>query len=177
MQLAIFPKESSYEKRDFLWRLSSAQVELEHSNFTHLPEYNREISVLQGNLKLKVDREDSFELAPLTIYAFDGVAAVESWGKCTDFNLMMKKGECSGFIQSFVIPENGKIAWGIPMISYDICGRNDIALYCVHGDVRADGVNISSGQLLLGCGCQREMLEITSMEGCTVMACTIHVKV
>ena len=51
-QLAIAPEEAVYAERDFLWRLSSAQVELEHSDFTPLPDYNRLISVLNWSLKL-----------------------------------------------------------------------------------------------------------------------------
>ena len=33
-QLAISPKEAVYADREFLWRLSSATVELEESDFT-----------------------------------------------------------------------------------------------------------------------------------------------
>ena len=47
-QLAIAPEGAVYADRDFLWRLSSAKVELEHSDFTPLPDYNRLISVLHG---------------------------------------------------------------------------------------------------------------------------------
>ena len=35
-QLAIGPAGAQYPNRDFLWRISSAQVELEHSVFTNL---------------------------------------------------------------------------------------------------------------------------------------------
>ena len=35
-QLAIGPQGTHYADRDFLWRISSAQVELDHSVFTHL---------------------------------------------------------------------------------------------------------------------------------------------
>ena len=41
-QLAIAPEGAVYADRKFLWRLSSAQVELEHSDFTPLPDYDRE---------------------------------------------------------------------------------------------------------------------------------------
>ena len=53
-QLAIAPEGAVYADRKFLWRLSSAQVELEHSDFTPLPDYDRLISVLKGELELKI---------------------------------------------------------------------------------------------------------------------------
>lgn len=43
-----------YADRDFLWRLSSAKVELDHSDFTPLPDYERLISVLHGDLDMKI---------------------------------------------------------------------------------------------------------------------------
>ena len=47
-QLAIAPKGAVYADRDFLWRLSSATVELDESDFTPLPAYDRVISTLRG---------------------------------------------------------------------------------------------------------------------------------
>ena len=40
-QLAIAPEGAVYAERSFLWRVSSATVELETSDFTPLPDYNR----------------------------------------------------------------------------------------------------------------------------------------
>ena len=49
-QLAISPEGAVYADRDFLWRLSSATVELERSDFTPLPDYNRFLAVLDGKI-------------------------------------------------------------------------------------------------------------------------------
>ena len=51
-QLAIAPKGAVYADRDFLWRLSSATVELDESDFTPLPAYDRVISTLRGDMVL-----------------------------------------------------------------------------------------------------------------------------
>jgi len=40
-QIAIAPAASQYADRDFLWRISSATVELETSDFTPLPDFER----------------------------------------------------------------------------------------------------------------------------------------
>ena len=41
-----------YADRDFIYRVSSATVDLEVSDFTALPDYNRLISVLDGDLDM-----------------------------------------------------------------------------------------------------------------------------
>ena len=97
-QLAIAPEGAVYADRDFLWRLSSATVELDHSDFTPLPDYDRFLSVLEGEIQLKIDAREPFPLVPGELVAFDGGAPVESWGKCVDFNLMVRKGKGQGAV-------------------------------------------------------------------------------
>ena len=87
-QLAIAPEGAVYADRKFLWRLSSAQVELEHSDFTPLPDYDRLISVLKGELELKIGQGERGALEACTVRGFDGGVPVESWGRCVDFNLV-----------------------------------------------------------------------------------------
>ena len=53
-QLAIGPQGTHYADRDFLWRISSAQVALDHSVFTHLPDYHRFLTDLEGELELQI---------------------------------------------------------------------------------------------------------------------------
>ena len=98
-QLAIAPEGAVYADRDFLWRFSSAGVELEHSDFTPLPDYNRLISVLRGDLDMKIGEGARFALDRMEVKSFDGGVPVESWGKCTDFNLMLRKGEARGLLR------------------------------------------------------------------------------
>ena len=95
-QLAIAPEGAVYADRDFLWRLSSATVELEESDFTPLPDYKRLISTLKGEIELVHDGGAPLRLTPYQIHAFDGGAATCSRGVCTDFNLMLRKGACEG---------------------------------------------------------------------------------
>ena len=39
-EIRIMPEGSRYADREFLWRLSSATVEVEESTFTALPDYD-----------------------------------------------------------------------------------------------------------------------------------------
>ena len=59
-QLAIAPEGAVYGDRDFLWRISSATVELDHSDFTPLPDYHRFLAVLEGEIKLKINGDQPF---------------------------------------------------------------------------------------------------------------------
>lgn len=99
-QLAIFPEKALYADRDFLWRLSSAAVQLEESDFTALPDYDRLISTLRGDMTLTHDGGKPVILKPYQIHSFDGGVKTHSVGKCTDFNLMLRKGKCTGTIEA-----------------------------------------------------------------------------
>ena len=95
-QIALFPPESSYAGRDFLWRVSSAVVEDGESAFTPLPDYDRHLMLLEGSLLLRHDGGEPLPLDPYQPHAFDGGAETVSVGRCRDFNLMLRKGKCRG---------------------------------------------------------------------------------
>ena len=95
-QAAIMPPDAVYGDRDFLWRVSSASVETETSDFTALPDYWRWITPLSGSMTLFHDGGDGVRLAPYEVHRFDGGAATRSQGRCTDFNLMLRKGQAHG---------------------------------------------------------------------------------
>lgn len=42
-QLAIYPKDAEYKKRNFLFRISTATVETKESEFTKLPGVSRKL--------------------------------------------------------------------------------------------------------------------------------------
>lgn len=91
-QIFIYPPQAEYAKRDFLLRISSATVDLEKSNFTVLPNIQRFISPLTGDLKISHNETYFTKLKPYEIYAFDGGAKTISEGKVRDFNVMVQEG-------------------------------------------------------------------------------------
>ena len=99
-QLAIFPPEAKYSDRDFLWRVSSATVELEESDFTALPDYDRLIATLRGEIVLTHNGGAPLTLRPFEVHAFSGADATHSVGRCTDFNLMLRRGRASGTMEA-----------------------------------------------------------------------------
>lgn len=142
-QLAIAPEGAVYANRNFLWRLSSATVETDHSDFTPLPDYDRFLSVLEGEIQLKIDAHETFPLAPGEVVAFDGGAPVESRGRCVDFNLMVRKGACRGTVNT--LHQDGPF-------EEDWQAEGDtLAVYCAQGTVRLpeEGLEAKAGQMLL----------------------------
>ncbi|OPL08589.1 MAG: hypothetical protein AVO33_10210 [delta proteobacterium ML8_F1] len=91
-ELFIYPEWSAYPDRDFLLRISTATVALETTTFTRLEGFRRWITPLEGELVLQGDGGTDRDLKPYEIHAFDGGESIESHGKVTDFNLMVKKG-------------------------------------------------------------------------------------
>lgn len=87
-QLFIYPEKSSYEKRNFEFRISSATVDVESSTFTKLPKINRHIMVLQGTMELHHSNHHTKQLNKFDTDSFSGDWDTTSIGKVIDFNLM-----------------------------------------------------------------------------------------
>lgn len=128
-ELAIFPRASKYLDRDFIWRLSSATVELEESDFSKLPDYNRVIMVLEGSVVLTYDGKKTVRLKELEQDSFDGASRTKSFGKITDFNLMVRKG--GDGIVDIIRPEGEAAEFGDTLNSERNCTTH--ALYCKEG--------------------------------------------
>lgn len=132
-ELLIFPPAAEYAKRNFKWRLSSAKVEDEESVFTHLPGISRIIMILKGKLLLQHEAHYSVELNPFEQDCFSGDWTTKSFGRVTDFNLMMAE-DCSGNVEAIKI-EKAKaleLALGNANVNGDFTDIAEV-LYCVEG--------------------------------------------
>lgn len=107
-QIAIAPSGAVYGERSFLWRVSSATVDLDASVFTPLPDYHRWITTLEGSITLTHDGNAPVRLDPYDIHQFDGGSRTCSQGRCTDFNLMLRKGSCRGSLRAVRFPAAGR---------------------------------------------------------------------
>ncbi|MBK5246869.1 MAG: HutD family protein, partial [Peptostreptococcaceae bacterium] len=90
-QISIYPESSSYEKRDFIWRISSATVDAEESVFTQLPDFDRILMVLEGEVILSHEAERVSRLSQYQQDRFEGASHTKSFGKIKDFNVMYRK--------------------------------------------------------------------------------------
>lgn len=125
-QLAIAPAGAVYAERDFLWRLSSATVEDAESTFTALPDYERLISTLAGEIELSHNGGERFALRPYEVHRFDGADDTRSWGRCRDFNLMLRKGACEGTLHGIDLPAAARKT---------VSAAGTLVVYCGEGTV------------------------------------------
>lgn len=102
-EILIWPPDASYEKRRFLFRISSAAVEAEESDFTRLPGVWRILMVLEGEVRLQCGNGEPVLLHAFESHEFSGGVDTKSFGICRDFNLMMKEG-CSGRLKVMDFP-------------------------------------------------------------------------
>ncbi|MCZ8511762.1 HutD family protein [Paenibacillus filicis] len=151
-QLAIYPESADYSKRNFCWRISSAEIRTVESLFTRLPDYWRLIMVLDGELLLEYEGFHRVRLKPYERESFSGGWVTRSVGKATDFNLMLGAG-CRGELEALHLTK-GSVQ--------EIAGRTGLngilqgteAFYCTRGliDVRIndrESLCLEEGDLLL----------------------------
>ena len=138
-QSAIYPENAEYDKRNFLWRISSAKVEVEESTFTSLPGIKRIIMVLDGKLHLHHEGHHNIDLDVFQQDTFSGDWNTKSYGKVTDFNLMMNE-DSDGALEAIGIKGND---------SKEILSNKSVeAYYCVKGEVQ---VTINGTELIKLC--------------------------
>lgn len=205
-QLAIMPEKAVYADRDFLWRISSATVELEESEFTALPDYNRLILPLQGDITLcHEDETQKLVLAPFDVYAFDGAARTHSWGQCVDFNLMLRKGEAEGNVQILNLSAESQAALSCAAPAAGEMKQTFFGFYCAEGscqvaagcaacgeadetaaseraedetekETRRDGVKLQVGEFVLLSEIGPERIPVETEEGAVLVVVSVRNK-
>ena len=161
-QLAIFPGNARYADRDFLWRISSATVDLEVSDFTPLPDYDRHIATLEGEITLTHNGGAPLTLVPGQVHSFSGGDETHCLGRCRDFNLMLRKGRAAGIMEALTVTAACRI--GRPERPEGLAGNCSEAeskdpfpaaclLYCVSGFVHVaageENCTLAAGDSLL----------------------------
>ena len=140
-QLYIYPENADYAKRDFLFRISMAEAEVEDSDYTYLEGVDRYLVSLDGNCTLTHGDEKSFQLSPFGAVAhFSGEVPTHAHGAIRDFNLMLKGGTKG----EMLIVDKGM---------YQISKHSLIAVYSEKkAKLETEGgrrYNLDSGELLL----------------------------
>ncbi|WP_261301459.1 HutD/Ves family protein [Paenibacillus andongensis] len=142
-QLAIYPEHAEYNKRNFLWRISTARIQDEQSLFTCLPEFWRKLMIIEGEVILEYEGSHQVGLKPYEQESFSGGWVTRSMGKVTDFNLITAAG-CRGELEALFMKDG---------TSHEIeCHKDDVefslvteAFYCTEGRVN---VSINEDQSL-----------------------------
>jgi len=159
-ELYIYPTDSLYNQRNFKWRLSSAKVEVECSTFTSLPGIARHIMVLEGELLLDHKGHHNATLKALEQDSFSGDWTTTSFGKVTDFNLMMSPGY-TGELEaiSFISGEFKEILLHNNVNDVEVFSQITEAFYVMEGFIQIDtelmgkvGLNIGDLALVIRTG-------------------------
>lgn len=151
-QLAIYPKDSEYKMRNFLWRLSSARVDIEESTFTNLPGIWRHIMIIEGEMKLLHEGQHDILLKPYEQDSFSGDWVTKSFGCARDFNLMLGKG-CKGRLEALIIDKAVNINIGRDISDTDFSNLSN-AFYCAAGEAtikidNKDAYTLHEGDLMM----------------------------
>ena len=107
-QLYIYPENTSYAERNFDFRISTAKVESETSQFTSLPNVHRKLLILDGSITINHENQYSKKLDKFDIDTFEGNWKTSAIGTCTDFNLMSTKNN-NGSITAYQIEKNKEL--------------------------------------------------------------------
>ena len=91
-ELFLHPAGSSYAARDFLIRISSADVEEETSAFTSLPGFHRILMPLTAAIKLVHEGHRQTLIRPYQTGEFEGGWNTACYGKCSDIGIMLAEG-------------------------------------------------------------------------------------
>lgn len=110
-ELFIYPQNSAYNSMNFDFRISTATIEIERSEFTSLPGVKRTLMVLEGTLELNHEGHHSTILEKYEKDSFLGDWKTTSGGRAVDFNLMILNPELNGFIRHIQIGKKKEITF------------------------------------------------------------------
>lgn len=90
-ELTTYPPSSSFDKRDFLWRLGVAKIDIPKSNFSCLPGVSRHLMVTDGKMDIEHVNKYKKTLSQLEVDSFIGDFETKTHGICSVFNLMTRE--------------------------------------------------------------------------------------
>ena len=141
-QIYIHPSDSTLQDRDFDFRISSAIVEVENSEFTSFNGYDRSLMVLNGELEIFHEDHYSKKLKQYEVDNFSGDWKTSSKGKITDFNLIFKRG-LKGELNYLTLNED-------QIISKDFSNLpNRVGYFVISGELKV-GINNSEYKIQIG---------------------------
>lgn len=152
-ELLIYPRDSIYNERNFSWRLSSAKVEADESVFTILPGISRIIMIIEGKLILQHEGRHKCLLKKFDQYSFSGEWNTKSYGKVTDFNLMMAGG-CEGKLETISLRNEDAQKVLLDTLENERYSKITDTFYCANGEVEIstgndENLNLNEGDLLV----------------------------
>jgi environmental stress-induced protein Ves len=153
-QLYIYPANASLQEMNFDLRISSAAIEVESSNFTKFPGYQRVIFPLEGILMLQHDQNKAYQLQPFELATFNGESDTTGQGKVIDFNIIFKP---SISPQVTIIKLNNQEEYQFELMKG--------LVYCVNGRVEIAGEIVREKNAYFG----TDIHQIVKTEQCSLL--------
>lgn len=85
----IYPENTLYANRDFLFRISVATISKVPSTFTKFNNYQRFLVMLDNDLNININGKE-LSSTPNDVFKFDSSRDIISYTKGNDFNLMVQ---------------------------------------------------------------------------------------
>lgn len=149
-QIFIYPDGASLAERDFYFRISSAGIETEKSDFSKFDGYHRFFTPLNSGVEISSDGNAPEKINPLELLHFDGASETSALGKCIDFNLIYKK----GLKANLTVATYAKME----LISYSPFPSSDFLLiYCWSGGFEINEQAIQPGDTFLIQNCPNDI--------------------
>lgn len=160
-ELFIFPPDASYQERNFVFRLSTARIEIEKSTFTSLPGVTRKIMILDGEIRINHQNHYAKTLRKFDVDTFEGDWKTTSVGRCTDFNLMTTE-KIKVDLTAAVIEENQHLDYPVE------AEWNWVFIYLYSGQINIhlhhDFFTLNSGILLVISNLVSSVLQIKGVK-------------
>ena len=170
-ELYIHPSAATYAAGNFNFRISSATVEIENSDFTILPGVSRQLMVLNGSIKVTHKNHHEIQLNKREIDCFEGSWQTSAVGTCVDFNLMTK-GNTKGKISSVCVYANKSLNFQLDATC------EFIIFYLYEGNMQchfgSEKRNLNQGELLVIRHPINEDVALQSSEDCAMAVVHIY---
>lgn len=136
-ELLIFPENSSVSEQNFDYRISTAQVLVEKSEFTFFPNYERKLAILEGNLKIQHNQSEWYSLKTGEQTEFKGVWETRSEGQVVDFNVIYSD------------KYRSSIDWVNHLTLADFNQGNEVVgIYCLNGTIQINDILLEKGDFI-----------------------------
>jgi len=170
-ELFIHPPTANYTTGDFNFRISSATVEVEESNFTMLLEVSRQLMVLSGSITVSHKDHHQVQLNKNDVDSFDGNWETSAIGICVDFNLMLK-GNTKGKISSVTKSANESVNFQLDS------NCEFIIFYAYEGKLQlnfnSEKRSLNRGELLVIRHPINKSINLQSLENCALAVVHIY---
>jgi len=165
-QLYIYPENADYKQKNFDFRLSTAKVEVEKSEFTPLIGVSRKIMILDGEIEISHKNHHIKRLQKFDIDEFEGSWETSSVGTCIDFNLMTR-GNTKGELNSITLKKDQTVECPITR------QNSKLFIYLYSGKISFKTANknqvLNQGELLIITKFHKNTLQLTGSNDSTMI--------